>query len=338
MTHTPHQPLAPNPSLLAILLVTKSRSGPRLVLHYPPHPTARPSRSRSPVATRQSSRAYDAYTAVTPSTDSDPDAEIDDPAWWSDGSGVTGGDSDEDEDETGSLEGMSGDEDSAADSGEEESNKDDKDEREGQLGVDAVLGRYTADGLAKLLAPNSRVWHRTRWEVALEERCFLGCPIFAREEGGWRREKKAKKSKHEPIAKASVPEVGVGSDEDISDNEANARDTDVGANRIAVTNAPPIQVSTSFTSASSTSGGSPEDAEDDMYAADYDMQMFNVVFVLRPPPLEYTLRVVEMYEHVVRKLAKALRWQQKENGYVAREVKKVTGIVEGFRDDRNGTC
>ena len=28
----------PNPSLVAILLVIKSLSGPRLVFHYPPHP------------------------------------------------------------------------------------------------------------------------------------------------------------------------------------------------------------------------------------------------------------------------------------------------------------
>lgn len=348
MTHIPHQPLAPNPSLLAILLVTKTRSGPRLILHYPPHPSARTTRSQSPTTTRQSLRSHGTYS-VEASLESD--TEADNRGAWSDSSFTSEGTSDEDALET-SAEEDEGDEETRAnrdeDDDEDEDDDDDADENErgrDWQGADAVLGRYSADGLAKLLAPNSRMWHRRRWEVALEERCFLGCPIFAREEGGWRRKGKREKrrrgdKKGKSLKGAVREEEGKGEetvaeeDFDPDDDEGNGEEEEEGVAGPLATNVDTwAQPSTSFTSASS---GSRDDAEDETDAADNDLQMFNVVFVLRPAPLEYAARVVEMYEHVVRKLAKALRWQQRENSYVAKEVRKIAGTVDGFREETVG--
>ena len=53
------------------------------------------------------------------------------------------------------------------------------------------------------------------------------------------------------------------------------------------------------------------------------MSMFHVVFVMNPPTLEYHIRVQEMYDNVVKKFSKALKYEQTHSGWVEREAKKI---------------
>jgi hypothetical protein len=63
-----------------------------------------------------------------------------------------------------------------------------------------------------------------------------------------------------------------------------------------------------------------------------DMTMFNVVFVLNPPALEYQSRVKEMYDNVTRKYAKALKYEQARFQYVWKESKKILDIKQRAKD------
>jgi hypothetical protein len=63
------------------------------------------------------------------------------------------------------------------------------------------------------------------------------------------------------------------------------------------------------------------------------MTMFNVVFVLNPPTLEYQLRVKDMYDNVTRKYAKALKYEQARYNYVWKETKKILNIKQRAKEN-----
>lgn len=56
--------------------------------------------------------------------------------------------------------------------------------------------------------------------------------------------------------------------------------------------------------------------------------MFHVVFVMNPPPLEYHLRVREMYDNVVKKLSRAIKWEQARSSYVSKEATIIATCTE----------
>jgi len=57
-----------------------------------------------------------------------------------------------------------------------------------------------------------------------------------------------------------------------------------------------------------------------------NMTMFHLVFVMNPPTLEYHIRVQEMYDNVVKKFSKALKYEQARSGWVEQEAKKILTI------------
>ena len=60
-----------------------------------------------------------------------------------------------------------------------------------------------------------------------------------------------------------------------------------------------------------------------------EMTMFHVVFVMNPPALEYHIRLQEMYDNVVKKTAKALRYEQARSNAAYQDAKKMqTGVEE----------
>ncbi|OCL09999.1 hypothetical protein AOQ84DRAFT_8695 [Glonium stellatum] len=79
----------------------------------------------------------------------------------------------------------------------------------------------------------------------------------------------------------------------------------------------------SDTKSASTNGAGP------------DMNMFNVVFVLNPSALEYQLRVKEMYDNVVRKYAKALKYEQARFNYVWKESKRILALKNKAKENRD---
>ena len=57
-----------------------------------------------------------------------------------------------------------------------------------------------------------------------------------------------------------------------------------------------------------------------------EMTMFHVVFVMNPPPREHHVRVADMHDNVVKKFAKALKYEQASTGYVWTEAKKILDL------------
>ncbi len=69
-------------------------------------------------------------------------------------------------------------------------------------------------------------------------------------------------------------------------------------------------------------------SEDDRRA----MSMFNVVFVMKAPLLEHNLRVKEMFEHVLKKFAKALKYEQARSNWVWRQSEMILNMKDRARD------
>jgi nitrogen permease regulator 3-like protein len=63
------------------------------------------------------------------------------------------------------------------------------------------------------------------------------------------------------------------------------------------------------------------------------MTMFNVVFVLNPPALEYQLRVKDMYDNVTRKYAKTLKYEEARFQYVWKESKRIINIKQRAKEN-----
>lgn len=60
--------------------------------------------------------------------------------------------------------------------------------------------------------------------------------------------------------------------------------------------------------------------------------MFNVVFVLDPPLLEYSIRLREVYDNIIKKFAKALKWEQARTDYVWKEAQNISHFKEKAKE------
>ena len=162
-----------------------------------------------------------------------------------------------------------------------------------QVPWEYLLG-LDANALERLLMPTDRSWHKRRFEVGFNELVFVGWPVFIREDGTWRkRRRKGKASSN--TAKAGAVNEGI---EDRPKVDYHGLD----AVEHLEQNTIPPSLST--------------DAETAKRVESREMTVFNLVFVLNPPILEYSLRVKEMYDHVIKKLAGALKWEQDRANYV----------------------
>lgn len=189
-----------------------------------------------------------------------------------------------------------------------------------------LLG-FPTSSLEKLLSPQ-RNFHKKRLEIGLEELVFLGYPIFAKEGGGWKKRKRKKKKERkngqhrfgsragdEQRENATTVEDGSGSIDlerkDEGDNEKTHATN--GAN----------QHSDDCSEARSTSTTD----------GDEEMTMFTVVFILDPPLLEYKVRVMDIYDNVVKKFAKALKYEQARSNYVWHESRKILEMKEKAKEN-----
>lgn len=156
-----------------------------------------------------------------------------------------------------------------------------------------ILG-LDASALERLLMPSDRSWHKRKFEVGFNELVFLGWPVFMREDGTWRKKRgkrKVQSDKPKDIAINRGPDMLAEGKHDKQEPFDTLGETDLAASVTTITES--VQTE-----------GSRE------------MTIFNVVFVLNPPVLEYSLRVREMYDHVVKKLGRALKWEQAHANYV----------------------
>jgi hypothetical protein len=210
-----------------------------------------------------------------------------------------------------------------------------------------VLG-FKVDALEKMLCP-TKAFNKRRFELGVESCVFVGAPMFVREDGMWKKGRRRKKKEREVedgdlLAGLSLRDEGNG-DAHVEEDGKEGEKSSAPPTRSVSTESFEYPVgfepgyghglmSGAASGAVSEAGSDTRSNSTTENALD-DMTMFNVVFVLNPPALEYQLRVKEMYDNVTRKYAKALKYEQARFQYVWRESKKIIGIKQ--RAKENGT-
>ena len=189
-----------------------------------------------------------------------------------------------------------------------------------------LLG-FPTSSLEKLLSPQ-RHFHKKRVEIGLDELVFLGYPIFAKEGGGWKKRRR-KKKRHSDAQESLGILIGDGDTDDNADEAEKLRNGDSEMRKEdrkeeqahADDNVDRRSDNDSEARSTSTS----DDVE--------EMTMFTVVFVLDPPLLEYRVRIMDMYDNVVKKFAKALKYEQARSNYVWHESRKIIEMKEKAKEN-----
>lgn len=281
-----------HPSLLAILLVTQGRtgSGAQLIFHYPPDPLA---------AARAASISQDAQDdeAESSSSDSESSSEEEDFELFTKriNSGLAASQevrslhSDEEEDHYNSKKSL-------------------KDKGDWKPSWEPLLG-LGEDGLVSLLAPG-RAWHKRKFELGINDMVFVGRPVYARDDGFWRR---PKPKKPKPSEDGHDPQASENAVSDSGDEDTVEDYQDISMQK------------------KSMKDRTREPSKS-------QLTMFHLVFVMDPPPLEHTLRVREMYDHVVRKLSKVLKYEQSHFDYVWKQSELLQSIRSAHVHQKSPTA
>ncbi|ORY02375.1 nitrogen permease regulator of amino acid transport activity 3-domain-containing protein [Clohesyomyces aquaticus] len=346
-------PLPPASNLHSILLVTQSRSlGTRLVFHYPPlspsaaalAATTAPAWFGNQTSTGSLDDSHSSSSDWDSSTENEggeDDLEVNsrtsggrgsgrtsashrDREKYRPGAGAWGRQDNIDEDDADNANGTG-----------RETNGEGK-EKGGDLDWDTVLG-FKVDALGRMLCPG-KPFNKRRFELGVESLVFVGAPMFVRDDGLW---KKARRRKDRPVsdgtqqtkdalAKLQLQQDADADEEDPSRSGSTSTEPfrypegfEPGYGHGMISGAPSGAVSeaASDTRSNSTTANGP------------DMTMFNVVFVLNPPALEYQMRVKDMYDNVTRKYAKALKYEQARFQYVWKESKKIINIKQRAKEN-----
>ncbi|KAL6717810.1 Nitrogen permease regulator 3 [Lecanora helva] len=317
-------PLPPNPCLVAIMLVVKTSSDPSIVFHYPPRPGEDNSRFQNLFK-----ETADDETTSSSSDDDSTGSAVETGKTQKEVEGSSKKDSPPDADIFGSA----------------------SPEKSGALQPEQRwndLFKYQSSVLAKVLTP-ALTGNKKRFEVGLGEKVFLGRPVFARPDGTW---KKPKKKKRRSSSKSNVTNeksqkdgtnlpnstresMGI-EEKDYGDASAESQSDAVGRTK-AQTNVPEM-TQTRQSEDGSTGKKSKRSSNGDAspHIAKKPLKMFHLVCVLQPPPLEYHIRVGEMYDHIVRKFSKALKWEQSRSNYVANEASLISSVTKSTERTKDG--
>ena len=292
--------------LIAVLLITRSRPGPKLVFHYPPIPQ---------------------YDGQTPASDHGVQS-----------SGSSDSDSDADDD-------------FGSESRKRTRGASDSTVRHPEPGMkdvpnplEKVLG-YDAGSLERLLSPG-RWCEKKKFEICLDGVTFVGLPIFAKEDGSWaardeplmanvpaivptlRKNDSAETMEAESLQQSPIKSLS----SSVAGITITAPDTTAQQNlSTSYKHAPDsfdshgiASLGTSMGSASTTSGAVAE-----------QMTMFHVVFALTS---DSKLKTADLYEHVAKKLSKALKFCQKRTNYVSIESRKLLAVKQRGRAEKTPTA
>lgn len=305
-------PLPPNPSLLAILLVTKHQDDPSIVFHYPP----RPGQDDSSLHKYLDENSGDESSSSDDNSTSSADDQVE-----SQHQEVKPGENpahDLDLDETGSAS---------------------PEKRNGmrtpqkQRSWDEIFG-HNPYFLAKFLCP-ARSGHKKRFEVSVNDKVFLGRPAFAKEGGGWRKRRRRSvvgdeenqgdvSDGNDSISRQNFPKTSVQVAQDLSETSGigtETEDQETGTSKDYLT----IKRTTK-----EPYNEAKQKVKLGKVRRPDSLGMFQVVFIMAPPPLEYHMRVDEMYDHVVKKLSRALKWEQARSGFVSREANHIEHLTNSF--------
>lgn len=368
-------PLPSPSSLIGILLIAQSSSGPKLVFHYPPNPENRTTFFAIATAAQPSW-----YGGGSSGTDAGGDGDNDD-GWADNDSDSDEHISDDADEETGSKSGRAStrgasgrDREGGGASSrgrgmwgreveEEQDGDEDEDNSANRIGFapgrfstpslstkrktdlrgkkekggsapawDSVLG-FRAEALEKLLTPN-RTFNKKKFEIGIEGTVFVGCPMFVREDGRWKKRKRWNKE---------ISEHGKGRDS-VTEDQKNLEELMLSSSQAKSTPMvspdsivyppgwePGYGHGVSSEAASETGSDTKSTSTENSGS---EMTMFHVVFLLSPPALEYRVRVKEMYDHVARRYSKALKYEQARHDYVWTESKKILSMKNKGKENQ----
>ena len=304
-------PLPPNPCLVAIVLVVKFYKEPQIIFHYPPRPGEDNSHYKSQLAgdlsDDDSTSSSDDDSTKSSDERSKPEAQEVELSM--------NNSPDADVDEAGSV----------------SPEKHDGVNSARYPRWDDVFG-FPSAMLAKLLCPVSTN-HKKRFEMGIDEKVFLGWPVYEREGRDWQRKRRPRRSKstgnrsevkksfgqadRTTSGRTSAPiseEVGEtsGQGSESEDEPGKQEGNSLGDDKRTLK-----EISYQSHEDRKDANGTKDTVEPKPKDS---LEMFHVVFVLEPPPLEYQLRVDDMYSNIVKKFSRALKWEQARSNYVAREA------------------
>jgi hypothetical protein len=371
--------LPPNPSLVAVIVIIRTRSGPRLVFHYPGIPEAVQRNTSWHFGSANSdseeggSSSDDDQTVVSDDESTTSSRQTARPSIASQSRAAEtissrrttrtlhsdAPDNDEDDDDIENLDvdvldlnsspadkptpvittNNAAHDRNTSNTRRENSTADKRDTCEWEK----LLG-YPVEGLEMMLSPPSSM-HKKRFEVMLDDLVFLGYPIFVRDDGTWKKKKnKRRAATHDG---KSSQEGHDAEDEDAndsgSDNENDDDDDEEGDTGNDMFS-PPLSPLTprrppqnggfpqSFGSEATMSEAASENGSAN--SNQDEMTMFHVVFVMNPPALEYHIRLQEMYDNVVKKFAKALRYEQARSNAIYQDAKKMQSIKAQAKENK----
>ena len=313
-------PLPPNPCLIAILLLVKTTSEPRIIFHYPPKPGEDNSLFRNMF--EENPTDGDSSTSSSDGDSQESAAEAPKPVEPKEESGT--GKSTPEMDETGSAS---------------------PEKSDGSRGVNAKLQwndlfGYQSSVLAKILLPAASN-HKKRFEVGLNDMVFLGRPVFARPDGTWKKPRKLRRSSSKSVVTAEkvkdvqrqnqITQVET-HDYTVKDSGTSGLDTGIesqsDSHRDEEASKKEEAVEESELRDTKSNRSNKSDTLAPIKAKQKPLAMFHVIFVLRPPALEYHLRVKEMYDNFTKKLSKAMKWEQTRSAYVAREAAVISSLTK----------
>ncbi|KAM7223488.1 nitrogen permease regulator 3 [Rhypophila decipiens] len=282
-------PVLPSPSnfLAVALVINRSRDGPRFVFHYPPH--VKPAHCSEKQSNAEDNFDLDeeedlffdrpSRPGIDRTPSLGPNAANYSPLWNSDDHQVT-------------------------DSGTQ------------VVPWEHVAGFPTKD-LESILTP-ARAYHKKLFHVSLDPLRCVSYPVYAPENGSWKKKKKQQKQKQPDSRKPrtddddSVPWTDI----DRPAGTGDRRQSDV--------------VDSSAREAAKAAMKTAEETEDKRSS----MTMFNLVFILNPQKHEAKDLVDLMFFHIIKKINKAYKYCQQRSDFVWKESKKILALKDKGREDK----
>lgn len=161
---------------------------------------------------------------------------------------------------------------------------------------------FPTKDLESILTP-SRAYHKTKFELSLDPLYFVSYPVHMKEDGLWKKKKKDKKpKKSDDRALSDIISTGPSND---GENEIKGPDN----------------------------GRSLTDTTSDDGEGRSGMTMFNVIFILKYPKAEEDERILEIYDHAIKKLNKAMKHAQAQSDYVWKESRMILNMKEKAREE-----
>ena len=172
-------------------------------------------------------------------------------------------------------------------------------------------------GIKEFLSPPP-IANKKKFEISIDGLTFLGRPVFSGENGEWKRKKKKKVVRHSDGSKGTRSgqvKLEENMVEEQEEDTEPAVDEGIAKQDYAFDNGPSVPIE-----------GTQSSLYNDQTQADEPHEplfMFNVAFVMQPPPLEHQQRIDEMYDNVVKDFSKALKKEQVRSNYVLIEAEKM---------------